>query len=161
MRCSSSSSGAFNNITGARRQRSSCLASNNFVLAFNTNDDLWAVADGWWCCAQNDQTDWVDNVATSANTSGCLDVEGPIQAALMLGDNAVVYKRAASSSASTWALLMVWRLRPVPGGEAGAVGKEAVCDIGGVHFFVGNDNFWLYDGTRPVPLGVGICASGS
>jgi hypothetical protein len=30
-----------------------------------------------------------------------------------------------------------------------------LCDIGGVHFFVGFDNFWLFDGTRPQPIGDG------
>jgi hypothetical protein len=37
-----------------------------------------------------------------------------------------------------------------------AVGLEAVCDIGGAHFIVSNDNFWLFDGTRPVPIGTGV-----
>src|SRR5205085_5963392 len=46
----------------------------------------------------------------------------------------------------------VWDWTQVPGGDAVCVGKDAICDIGGAHFFVGNDNFWLFDGTAPRPV---------
>jgi hypothetical protein len=152
----SSSSGAFAAITGAPKAKIVISASNNFVLAFNTNDDLGQRPDAWRCCAQNDQTDWTPNVTTSANRGRLIDVEGPIQAALMLGDNPVVYKQRGIFLGQYVGAPEVWRFTLVPGGEAGAVGQDAVCDIGGVHFIVGNDNFWLYDGTRPISLGVGI-----
>jgi hypothetical protein len=48
----------------------------------------------------------------------------------------------------------VWQFDQVPG-EFGCVGQDAVTDIGGAHFIVGPDNFWLFDGTRPTPIGVG------
>ena len=50
---------------------------------------------------------------------------------------------------------VVWDWTQVSGGDAGCVGKKALCDVDGVHFFVGEDNFWLFDGTRPVPLADG------
>ena len=83
-------------------------------------------------------------------------VEGAIQAALTLGDYVVAYKNRAVFVGVFAGAPVVWQWNLVPGGECGAVGQEAVCDIGGAHFIVGNDNFWIFDGTRPIPLGNGI-----
>ena len=83
-------------------------------------------------------------------------VEGAIQAALTLGDYVVAYKNRAVFIGVFAGAPVVWQWNLVPGGECGAVGQEAVCDIGGAHFIVGNDNFWIFDGTRPIPLGNGI-----
>lgn len=60
---------------------------------------------------------------------------------------------APSTSANVGAPT-VWNWLQVPGGDAGCVGKEAICDIGGAHFFVGDD-IWIFDGTRPVPVADG------
>lgn len=153
----SSASGAFAAIAGAPKAKVVVSASNNFVLAFNTNDGTFGQSpDRWWCCAQNDQTSWTPAVSTLANTGRLVAVEGAIQAALTLGDYVVAYKNRGIFVGSFAGSPVVWQWNLVPGGEAGAVGLEAVCDIGGAHFIVSNDNFWLFDGTRPVPIGTGI-----
>jgi hypothetical protein len=153
----SSSSGAFAAIAGAPKAKVVVSASNNFVLAFNTNEATYGQSqDRWWCCAQGNQADWTPAVSTSANTGRLVAVEGAIQAALTLGDYVVAYKQRAIFVGSYVGAPVVWQWNLIPGGEAGAVGQEAVCDIGGAHFIVGNDNFWLFDGTRPIPLGTGV-----
>jgi hypothetical protein len=35
------------------------------------------------------------------------------------------------------------------------VGQDAWCDVGGAHFIVGQDNIWMFDGSRPVPIAQG------
>jgi hypothetical protein len=153
----SSTSGAFNTITGAPKAKIVVSAANNFVIAFNTNDTTYGQSpDRWWCCAQSDQTSWTPSVTTSATTGRLVAVEGPIQAALPLGDYVVAYKQRAIFLGTYAGAPVVWQWNLVPGGEAGCVGPEAVCDIGGAHFVVGNDNFWIFDGTRPIPVGVGV-----
>jgi len=153
----SSSSGAFAAISGAPKAKVVVSASNNFVLAFNTNEATYGQSqDRWWCCAQGNQADWTPAVSTSANTGRLVAVEGAIQAALTLGDYVVAYKQRAIFVGIYVGAPVVWQWNLIPGGEAGAVGQEAVCDIGGAHFIVGNDNFWLFDGTRPIPLGTGV-----
>ncbi len=152
----SSSSGAFADISGAPKAKIVVSAGNNFVIAFNTVDGTYGTSqDRWWCCAQGDQTNWTPAVTTLATTGRLVAVEGQIQAALTLGDYVVAYKNRAIFLGSFVGTPVVWQWALVPGGEAGAVGQEAVCDIGGVHFIVGTDGFWLFDGTRPVPLGDG------
>jgi hypothetical protein len=49
----------------------------------------------------------------------------------------------------------VLQFQRIPG-DQGCVGPEAVVDIGGAHIFVGEDNIWLYDGSRPVPIAQGV-----
>lgn len=153
----SSSAGAFAAIAGAPKAKIVVSASNNFVIAFNTNDGTYGQSpDRWWCCAQSDQTSWTPSVPTLANTGRLVAVEGAIQAALTLGDYVVAYKNRAIFVGSFAGSPVVWQWNLIPGGEAGACGQEAVCDMGGAHFIVSNDNFWLFDGTRPVPIGTGV-----
>jgi len=152
-----SAAGAFADVPTAPKAKIIVSASNNFVLAFHTNDLTYGDSpDRWWCCAQSNQNDWVPDVSTGANTGRLISVEGPLQAALPLGDYVVAYKQRAIYLGRYVGGAEVWRWTLIPGGEAGAVGQDAVCDIGGKHFIVGNDNFWIFDGTRPVPLGDGI-----
>jgi hypothetical protein len=153
----SSASGAFAAIAGAPKAKVVVSASNNFVLAFNTNDATYGASqDRWWCCAQSDQTNWTPAVSTLATTGRLVAVEGAVQAGLTLGDYVVAYKQRAIFVGVFVGSPVVWQWNLIPGGEAGAVGQEAVCDIGGAHFIVSNDNFWLFDGTRPVPIGTGV-----
>lgn len=152
-----SASGAFADIATAPKAKIVVSATNNFVIAFNTSDGTYGVSpDRWWCCAQADQTNWTPSVTTLATTGRLVAVEGSITAALSLGDYVVAYKSRAIFLGLFTGSPVVWQWNLVPGGESGAVGQEAVCDIGGQHFYVGNDNFWLFDGTRPQPIGSGV-----
>jgi len=154
----SSNAAAFADIAGAPRAKIVVSASNNFVIAFGTNEGTYGVSpDRWWCCAQSDQTNWTPSVATGATTGRLVAVEGAIQAALPLGDYVVAYKaRGIFLGQFVGAAQGSWAWQAIRGAEAGAVGPEAVCDIGGVHFFASNDDFWLFDGTAPVSIGDGV-----
>ena len=50
----------------------------------------------------------------------------------------------------------IWDFQQIPG-EAGCNSQEAVVNIGSaespVHIFMGADDFWRFDGARPVPIG--------
>lgn len=153
----SSASGSFAAISGAPKAKIVVSASNNFVIAFNTVDGTYGTSpDRWWCCAQNDQTDWTPAVSTLATTGRLTSVEGPIEAALPLGDYVIAYKKRALFIGSFAGSPVVWQWQVINAGECGICGPEAICDIGGTHFFVSDDNFWLFDGTRPVPIGEGV-----
>lgn len=153
----SSSSGAFADTATAPKAKIVVSSNNNFVIAFNTVDGTYGTSpDRWWCCAQGDQTNWTPAVTTLATTGRLVGIEGQIQAALPLGNYVVAYKNRAIFLGTFVGSPVVWQWDLVPGGEAGAIGQEAVCDIGGAHFIVATDGFWLFDGTRPVPLGDGV-----
>ena len=151
----SSAAGAFAAIAGAPKAKVIIAVSNNFVIALRTNEGTYGDApDRWWCCAQNDQTNWTPSVATGATTGRLVAVEGPLTAGISLGDYAVAFKSrglflgqfvGAAAGSFAWQLMS-------GGSNAGCVGQEALCDIGGAIFSVGEDDFWLFDGVRPVPV---------
>lgn len=157
----SSTTGAFAAIAGAPKAKVVVSAASNFVIAFNTNDGTFGVSpDRWWCCAQNDQTNWTPSVSTGATTGRLIATPGSIQAAMPLGDYVVAYKNRGiyvgtfvGAANGSWQ----WNLA-ADSSNAGCVGLEAVCEIsGGAHFAVGPDDFWIFDGTnRPVSVGQGI-----
>lgn len=148
-----STSGAFADIAGAPKARI-IVAAQNFVIAFNTNDGVFGASpDRWWCSAFQDHTGWT--VGTNQSNTGRLIGEGgEITAAARLGQYVVAYK-AANLFLGTYAgSPIIWQWDQIPG-EVGCVGPEAVDDVGGAHVFVGRDNIWLFDGTRPVSIALG------
>lgn len=124
------------------------------VMALNVNDGA-EKPDGWHCCGVFDHTTWTPSNATQANKGRLVSSPGPLTAGARLGEYAVAYKARSMFLGQYVGAPVVWDWTPVAGGDAGCVGKKALCDVDGVHFFVGEDNFWLFDGTRPVPLADG------
>lgn len=124
----------------------------SFVMALNTD----ASPDGWHCCAAFDDTDWTQSLTTQAASGRLVATPGHLSAGARLGEYAIAYKQRSMFLGQYVGPPVIWDWTQVAGGEAGCVGKNALCDIGGVHFFVGPDNFYLFDGTRPVPIGDGV-----
>jgi hypothetical protein len=121
------------------------------VMALNVNDGA-EKPDGWHCCAINDDTDWTTSLTTQAASGRLVSSPGAITAGAKLGAAAVAYKAKSIYIGRYVGTPSVWDWEQVAGGDAGCVGKNALCDLGGVHFVVGEDNVWLFDGTRPTPL---------
>lgn len=151
----SNGSGAFAAIATAPKAKI-IFTVGAFVMALNTNDATYGVStDRWWCSASFDDTSWTPSVSTLATTGRLVGSPGEIVAGGRLGEYAVAYKTKSIFIGQFIGAPAVWDWLPVPGGEAGCVGPEAWCDIGGAHFVVGQDNLWLFDGSRPTPLGGG------
>lgn len=125
------------------------------VMALNVNDGS-DKPDGWHVCAVNDETDWTASLTTRAGKGRLVSTPGKITAGARLGNYAVAYKSKSIyiGQAVTSAEIYDWQL--VRAGEVGCVGKEALCELGPLHFFVSDDNFWLFDGTSPTPVGDNI-----
>ena len=149
-----STTGAFADIATAPRAEI-LFSVGAFVMALNTNDGA-VKPDGWHCCAVFDDTDWTPSITTQAASGRLVATPGRITAGARLGEYAIAYKERSIYLGQYVGAPVVWDWIQVPGGSAGCVGKNALCDIGGVHFFVGHDNFWLFDGTRPQPIGDGV-----
>lgn len=140
--------GAFTDIATAPRAEI-IFSVGSFVMALNTD----FASHAWACSALFDDTNWTPAIATQANRGLLVATPGPLTAGLRLGDYAVAYKYKSMYLGQYVGTPVVWDWTLITGGEAGCVGKEAVCDIDGKHFFVGPDNMWLFDGTRPIPIG--------
>lgn len=149
-----STSGAFADIATAPKARI-VIAVANFVLAFNTFDGTYGDSpDRWWCCALNDHSSWTPSVTTQANTGRLVGDGGEITAAARLGSSAVAFKARSIFFGTYVGSPVVWQWDHIPG-DIGCVGPEAVCDAGGMLFFVGEDNIYAFDGTRPIPIATG------
>jgi hypothetical protein len=124
------------------------------VMAANIHDGT-DKPDGWAVCALNDETDWTPSLTTQAATGRLVSTPGVLTAGKRLGEFAVLYKNKTIYMGRYVGTPSIWDWVPVAGGEAGCVGKEAIDDLGGVHMFVGDENIWQFDGTRPVPMADG------
>jgi hypothetical protein len=122
------------------------------IMALNTNDGA-SKPDGWHCCATYDETSWTPTVATLCASGRVVSQPGQFTAGGRLGEYAVGYKEKSIFIGQFVGAPSVWDWAQVPGGDAGCVGQDAWADIGGAHFIVGQDNFWLFDGSRPAPIG--------
>lgn len=148
------SGGAFANIAGAPKAKI-VLSSADFVLAFNTEDATYGdQGDRWWCSAFRDHSSWAPSVTTQATTGRLIGDGGDITAASRMGSQVVAYKSRSMFVGTYVGPAAVWQWDRVPG-DMGCVGPRAVCDMGGPQVFVGEDNIWMFDGTRPVPMGIG------
>ena len=151
----SNTSGVFSDIATAP-QAKIIFPVGGFVMALNTVDGTYGTTPNrWWCCALYDETTWTPSVTTLATTGQLVSSPGSITAGMKLGEYAVAYKAKAIHVGQFVGAPAVFDWVQVPGGDAGCVGQDAVCDIGGAHFFVGQDNIWIFDGSRPTPIGVG------
>lgn len=136
------------------------VSAANFVLLFNTRStypslDSSFTPDQWWCCAINDPTSWTPSVTTQATSGRLVDGSGSIVAAKRLGDTVVALKNRSLYVGQYVGPPVVWQWSRVPG-ASGCFGAMAACDIGGQLFFAGEAGLFIFDGSRAVPLGVGV-----
>lgn len=144
-------SGAFAAVAGAPKAKA-MVSTRGFVLLFATDEATYGSSpDRWWCSAYLDETDWSPNVATQCTTGRLVGGSGPITAALRFGDDVVAYKERAVFFGQYSGAPEVWNWKQI-GFDVGCVGVEAVVDTSIGHIFVGSDNIYVFDGTRPAPI---------
>ncbi|TEA78641.1 hypothetical protein [Allopusillimonas ginsengisoli] len=150
-----SASGAFADIDGAPKVRIIEVVAG-FVMALATTDTINGdEPDRWWCSGLYDHTAWAPSQATQAATARFIDSPGEIRAGRKLGNTMVVYKENSMYIGEYVGPPVIWAWQQVPG-EIGASSQEAVVSIGTAHLFFGADDFWIFDGSRPVPIGAPI-----
>lgn len=129
----------------------------NFTVALNTADATASATfgtspDRWWCHAFQDPTSWTPSITTQAASGRLIGNGGPITAGAPFGGGLVVFKQREMFFGQHVGPPSIFDFQRIPG-DQGCVGMEAVADIGGPLFFVGDDNLWIYDGSRPRPVG--------
>lgn len=152
----SNGSGDFAAISGAPDAKIIFTVSG-FVMALNYNDGT-DTPDGWFCSGYQDYTVWTEAVSTQCTSGRLFGTPGPFTAGIRFGEEALAFKDNTIYLGRYAGPPIVWQWSEIPG-QVGCVGQDAVCDISTnaspMVFFVGNDGFYIYDGTRPRPVGVG------
>lgn len=154
----SSSTGVFADVAAAPKA-TIVETVGLFVMLFDTNEVTYGDSpDRWWCSASGDYTDWTPAVATECATGRLISAPGSIRSAHRFGEQIAVYKSRAMWLGTYQGAPDVWRFDEIPG-EIGAVSQDAVVNIGTdaypKHMFMGMDDFYSFDGSRPTPIGVG------
>lgn len=148
----SSNSGAFADVAGSPKAGAICTV-NGFVMLANTNEATYGDSpDRWWCSALNDMTNWTPAIATQCTTGRLVDSPGSIRGLKTLGYDVVAYKERSMYLGRYAGPPSVWQWTLIPG-EIGCSSQNAVVNIGTAHVFVGWEDFYLFDGFRPVPIG--------
>jgi hypothetical protein len=152
-----STSGAFADLTAPKASMIETVGQ--FVFVGDTTEGTYGDSpDRWWCCAIGDHTDWTPSVATQCDTGRFLSTSGKLRACKRLGDQIVFYKEKAIYLGSYVGTAggTIWDFVEIPG-DAGAISQDTVVNIGTteapVHLLMGYDNFYIFDGSRPRPIG--------
>lgn len=125
---------------------------NNQVFVFNYDGmGMGNVPDGWGCSALGSYTDFTPSVANQSVAGRFLSSPGPVTAGRKLGDIIVAYKDRSMYVGQYVGGSEIWDWRMLPG-NIGAPCQEAVVTTGTAHFFPGPDDFYVFDGSRPIPL---------
>jgi hypothetical protein len=123
-----------------------------FVFALNTSTNTHGVQ---WC-ALGDYTDWAASIATQAGSDTLEESPGPITAGKRFGNALVVFKKNSMYLGQYAGPPNIWTFALLPG-NAGALSQESVVNIGTAEnpklIFMGEDDFYLYDGSVPIPIG--------
>jgi hypothetical protein len=152
----STSSGAFDAIASAPKAKIIFTVAG-FVMALHYNDGS-LTTDGWFCSGYQDFTVWTPAVATQCAKGRLFGTPGPFTAGIRFGEDALAFKVNTIYLGRYAGPPLVWQWTEIPG-QAGCVGQDALCDVSTdaqpAIFFVGRDNFYIYNGARPTPVGVG------
>lgn len=149
-----SSSGAFDDISGAPTAKI-IEAVNNQVMALNIvtgAHGVSAAGDRWWCSALGTFDDWNPAIATQSASGRLSSTPGDFTAGRKLGTDFVAYKRKSMylgryvGPPEIWAWIQISE-------EIGAVSHEAVVVADTEHYFMGVDDFYRFDGSRPRSIG--------
>jgi hypothetical protein len=151
-----SASGAFADIAGAPKA-TIVETVGQFVFAFDTNEATYSDSPNrWWCCAKGDYSDWTPSIATECATGILTSAPGPVKAAKRFGDFVIAYKERSMFLGVYVGAPAIWDFREIPG-TVGALGQYAVVNVGStenpMHIFMGPNDFYQFDGSRPVPIG--------
>jgi hypothetical protein len=141
--------GAFTEITQAPRARV-LFTVGYYVVALSLDGQL----NGWACSDKFDDTTWTPSLSNLADSGELLSSAGQITAGARMGDQAIAYKKNSifvGQFVESQTQTIDWR--QIPAGNTGCVGPDALTLVDDMHFFIGSDNFWMFDGSRPVPVG--------
>jgi hypothetical protein len=145
------SSGAFSCVAGAPAANI-VETVGKFVFAIGTPTN----ANGVQWSALGDYTSWAASIATQAGSDTLTATPGGNTAGRRFGNTIVIYKKNSMYLGVYVGPPNIWEFTLIPG-SAGAMSQEVVVNIGTpenpIHLFMGEDDFYRYDGARPVRVG--------
>ena len=136
----------------------------SFVICFNTDDTdgvgtYGDVPNSWWCAGAGTHSIWTPSIASNCYRGTLTSVPGRITAGRRFGAQVVAYKQRGLYLGYFAGPPFGWIFDEIPS-DTGTWCQESVVNIGTPeqpkHFFVGLSDFYIFDGSRPQPVGAGI-----
>jgi hypothetical protein len=152
LQISNSTSGNFGDVSGAIKA-GVIETVGDFVMLGNTSDNTFGDSPNrWWCSGIGNPETFAPSLATQAATGTLAATAGAITALHQLGSDIVAYKSKSMYLGRYVGppAIFAWTLITE---EIGAPSHEAVVSADDRHFFLGPQDFYVYDGTRPVSIG--------
>lgn len=149
----SNGTGDFNDLAGAPKAQFIDTVGG-FVMVANYNDGT-DTPDGVFWSAYLDYTDWTPDIATQCGNLRLLDTPGEVTGLKRLGQYAVAYKANSMYLGVNNGPPVLWGFTLVSG-EIGAVSHESIVSIETAHFFISDNDIYVFDGTRPSSISMGI-----
>ena len=155
-RIQSSITGAFADIATAPKAKFLETAAG-FVMAMGINDATVGGdrPDAWWCCNIYDYLTWTPALTNQAAWGYLLDTPGAITGQKRLGTNIVAYKERSIYIGAYAGPPVIWQWSLISS-DIGALSQECIVDTGVAHLFISQDDFWIFDGSRPQPIGAPV-----
>lgn len=165
-----SSSGAFATVTSTATGSTVTAPSasvievvNDFIFLGDTTGVPGFTSDTgdrWVCSALGDYQNFTPDTSTQCVTGRLTSTPGKIKAMKKFGDQIVVYKERGMYLGSYVGPPVIWGFPEIPTANQGTWCQESVIALGTpeqpLHFFVGRDDFYLFDGARPTAIGHGV-----
>jgi len=138
-------------------------AAAGFVMLANCDDTGSGLATGygdqphrWWCSQIFNPTGtWNPDVSTQATSGLLVETPGAITALRRLNTDIVAYKGKSLYLGRYEGPPTVWRWQCVST-DVGCESQDAVMAAQNAHYFIGSDDIYMFDGSRPVPIGAGV-----
>ena len=148
-------SGTFADVSGGPVAKI-LVSAQNQLLAFDTNEATFGDSPNrWWCSALGNPDSWIPSIATQSASGIIVDTEGPITAAGSIGDRVVLWKENSMYMGTQIGPPSVWAW-PLVSDQVGCVGPRAHVSAESLRYFMGRNDFYVFNGTYPQPIGAGI-----
>lgn len=155
-----SSTGAFSNVSNA--PKAGCMeVVSGFVMLADTDDSGLSITGGpnanqghrWWCSQLFGPTStWAPSPSTQATTGLLVETPGAIKQLKRLNNDCVAYKPRSIYVGRYVGGAAVWQWQCVST-DTGTDAPDSVASVGGRHFFIGDSDFYAFDGASVVPIG--------
>ena len=145
----------FADISGAPKAALICVVGQFVMVADTYSATYGDQGDRWWCSGYGDYSEWTPALSTQCTTGRIVDTPGSIKALKRIGDSVVAYKSNGIYVGQYVGPPLVWSWQQVDA-FIGTQSPDAVVNIGGAHVFVGNDDFYMFDGASAVSIGKGV-----
>jgi hypothetical protein len=151
---------AFTNLS-ASPKAATIETFKDFIVVGNVGDygAVTGTNDMVAWSALGDYTSWVPSAATQAGNQRLTDSFGPITCIKRFADNIIVYKGRAiyiGTYVDNVTLFSFERISDKIGCRVWADYPPAIVDIGNAHIFIGVDDIYYFDGTRPISITEGV-----